>query len=137
MVSKKEASITMLKKNTRAPAKTEFTALTVAQIMEKKVQCADAQTKADVIASLMIEGVGTVPIVDAEQRLVGIVSEHDLLASLDQGHKWGALTAEDIMVRNPYSIRPETSVGTLVHVLNASDLIRVPVVDAQEKLIGI
>ena len=41
------------------------------------------------------------------------------------------------MSRNPYSIRPETTVATLVHVLKVSDLIRVPVVDAQEKLIGI
>ncbi len=41
------------------------------------------------------------------------------------------------MVRNPYSVRPETDLATLIHVLRASDLIRVPVVDAEEKLVGI
>ena len=41
------------------------------------------------------------------------------------------------MTGNPYSIRPETNLGTLVHVLRASDLVRVPVVDAQDRLVGI
>jgi CBS domain-containing protein len=41
------------------------------------------------------------------------------------------------MTANPYSVRPETTLGTLVHVLRASDLIRVPVVNAKETLVGI
>ena len=41
------------------------------------------------------------------------------------------------MTGNPYSVRTETTLGTLVHVLRASDLVRVPVVDASEKLVGI
>ena len=47
------------------------------------------------------------------------------------------MTAKDIMTANPYSVRPETTLGTMVHVLRASDLVRVPVVNAKEKLIGI
>ena len=95
------------------------------------------QTKGDVIASLMIEGFGAVPVVDAKDRLLGIVSEHDLLGALDDGHKLGAVTASDIMTFNPYSIHPEAMLPTLVHVFRASDLIRVPVVDAKDKLVGI
>jgi CBS-domain-containing membrane protein len=48
--------------------------------MRKWVQSAHLKTKGDVIASLMIEGFGTVPVVDAKDKLLGIVSEHDLLA---------------------------------------------------------
>ena len=55
----------------------------------------------------MIEGFGAVPVVDAKDKLLGIVSEHDLLAALDDGKE------------------------------RASDLIRVPVVDADDKLVGI
>ena len=115
----------------------EFSRLTVARFMEKDVQYGHARTKADVLASQMIEGFGSVPIVDEQQRLIGIVSEHDLLASLERGHKWGRLTAGDIMSPNPYSVRPETELGTLIHVLRVSQLIRVPVVDGDGKLIGI
>ena len=41
------------------------------------------------------------------------------------------------MTANPYSVKPETTLGTLVHVLRASDLVRVPVVNAKDKLVGI
>ncbi len=56
---------------------------------------------------------------------------------MDDGHKLGAVAAGDIMTFNPYSIHPEAMLPTLVHVFRASDLIRVPVVDAKDKLVGI
>ena len=115
----------------------DFFSLTVKEVMEKRVQTARLTTKGDVMASLMIEGFGAVPVVDSSRRLAGIVSEHDLLAAIDDGHALGRITAGDIMTGNPYSVRPETTMGTLVHVLRASDLVRVPVVDAKDKLIGI
>jgi CBS domain-containing protein len=85
----------------------------------------------------MIEGFGSVPVVDDTQRLIGLVSEYDLLLSLKRGHKWSDVAARDIMAPNPYSIRPETNVATLVHVLLKSDLIRAPVVDKDNMLVGI
>ena len=115
----------------------DFASLTVKDVMEKQVQYAHLSTKGDVIASLMIEGFGAVPVVDGGQRLTGIVSEHDLLAAIDDGHELSRITAADIMTGNPYSVRLETTLGTLVHVLRASDLVRVPVVDANDKLVGI
>ena len=124
-------------KKARTGTKKEFGLMMVRQVMEKQVQAAHLKTKGDVIASLMIEGFGAVPVVDAEDRLLGIVSEHDLLGALDDGKKLGAVTASDIMTCNPYSIHPEAMLPTLIHVLRASDLIRVPVVDADDKLVGI
>jgi CBS domain-containing protein len=115
----------------------DFDSMTVSQVMEKDVQYVRLKTKGDVIASLMIEGFGAVPVVENGRKLAGIVSEHDLLAAVDDGHQLGAVSAKDIMTANPYSVRPETTLGTLVHVLRASDLVRVPVVNAKEKLVGI
>lgn len=115
----------------------DFDSMTVSQVMEKDVQAVRLKTKGDVIASLMIEGFGAVPVVENGRKLAGIVSEHDLLAAVDDGHQLGAVSAKDIMTANPYSVRPETTLGTLVHVLRASDLVRVPVVNAKEKLVGI
>jgi CBS domain-containing protein len=56
---------------------------------------------------------------------------------LDDGHKLGAVAVGDIMTCNPYSVRLETTLPTLGHVFRASDLIRVPVVGAKDKLVGI
>lgn len=117
--------------------KKDFGSMTVKDVMERRVQCARLTTKGDVIASLMIEGFGAVPVIDGGKRLAGIVSEHDLLAAIDDGHQLGVVRAGDVMTGNPYSVRPETTLGTLVHVLRASDLVRVPVVDGRDKMVGI
>ncbi|MEY4705182.1 MAG: hypothetical protein RL042_1384 [Nitrospirota bacterium] len=121
----------------KAVQKKDFSAMMVKQVMEKKVQSARLKTKGNVMASLMIEGFGAVPVVDAKGKLLGIVSEHDLLAAMDDGLKLGVIAAADVMTYNPYSVRPETTLPTLIHVFRASDLIRVPVVDANDKLVGI
>lgn len=124
-------------KNVKAKKAADHGPMTVKQVMEPRVQFAHMQTKGDVIASLMIEGFGAVPVIDQKRVLIGIVSEHDLLAAMDDGRLLGELTAGDVMTANPYSVRPETTVATLVHVLRASDLVRVPVVDAKDRLVGI
>jgi CBS-domain-containing membrane protein len=124
------------KVNANAKVK-NFDSMTVSQVMEKEVQYVRLKTKGDVIASLLIEGFGAVPVVEDGRKLTGIVSEHDLLGAVDDGLPLGTVSAKDIMTANPYSVRAETTLGTLVHVLRASDLVRVPVVDAKDKLIGI
>ncbi len=126
-----------VRKKSRMGKPKDFQSIAVAQIMQKKVQTATLRTKGDAIASMMLKGFGAVPVVNGQRKLAGVVSEHDLLAAMDEGHQLNAVAAGDIMTANPYSVRPETTLGTLVHVLRASDLVRVPVVDARDRLVGI
>jgi len=63
------------KKGIGRQSRIEFARLTVDRFMETHVQSALPRTKADVAVSMMIEGFASVPIVDEQQRLVGIVSE--------------------------------------------------------------
>ena len=114
-----------------------FTRCTVKDVMENQVRCAHLDTKGDVLAGLMTKGCGAVPVVNGGRRLIGIVTEHDLLTAIDDGRQLGDLTAAEVMTINPYSVRLETTLATLVHVLRASDLVRVPVVDAENNLVGI
>ena len=115
-----------------------FDRLRVADIMEQEVQLGHEQTKGDVLASFMIEGFGGVPIVDGNQRLVGIVTEFDLLAVLDSGKKLSDISAGQIMTREPISVTPHTDIRTLIYVLQTNHVIRVPVVDNKDgKLLGI
>ena len=117
---------------------TYFDRLRVADIMEQEVQLGHEQTKGDVLASFMIEGFGGVPIVDGNQRLVGIVTEFDLLAVLDSGKKLSDISAGQIMTRETISVTPHTDIRTLIYVLQTNHVIRVPVVDNKDgKLLGI
>ena len=67
------------KKKAGTDTKKEFDAMTVKQVMQKGVQSAHLKTKGDVIASLMIEGFGAVPVVDAKDKLLGIIARRDVL----------------------------------------------------------
>ncbi|GMV48481.1 MAG: hypothetical protein NBKEAIPA_03301 [Nitrospirae bacterium] len=114
-----------------------FEDLTVGQVLNKRVATARPDTKADQVAALIVKGTGTVPVVDGAKRLVGVVSEHDLLLALDEGQAWAVLRAKDIMSGNPYSARPEHNLPTLVHVLTESDLMSVPVADERNRFVGV
>ncbi len=115
----------------------KFGQLTVGSLMEAQVQSAEKSTKAEILASYMMDGFGSVPIVDSTNKLLGIVSEFDLLGALRRGKKLEEVTAGDILTANPISVTKDTDVMTLVDVLQNNHLIRVPVLDNAGKLIGI
>ncbi len=115
----------------------KFGKLTVGAIMEKQVQSAEKDTSAEMIASYMMDGFGSVPIVDENNKLVGIVSEFDLLAALRKGKKLKDVAAGEILTPNPVSVTQDTDVVTLMDVLQNNHLIRVPVLDKVGNLIGI
>ncbi len=113
-----------------------FEDLTVNDIVNRRVQAAGLDMKGDAVAALLLKGGGAVPVVDKAKRLLGVVSEHDLLLALDEGQVWSAQRVKRIMSANPYSVRPETSLSTLVHVLTESDLLSAPVVNADNRFLG-
>ncbi len=115
----------------------KFGHLTVGAIMEKEVESAHKETEAEMLASVMMEGFGSVPIIDGNKKLLGIVSEFDLLTALRKGKRLDEVTAGEIMTANPVSVTQDTTVLTLIDVLQNNHLIRVPVVDSTGKLIGI
>lgn len=118
-------------------ARRHFDTMMVAAFMERDVQYGLRSTKADVLASQMIEGFGGMPIVDDDRRLVGIVTEFDLLAALDRGLLLSELTAQQIMTGFPISARKDMDAQRLIHLLKTNHLIRVPVVDQEDRLIGV
>ena len=105
-----------------------FEDLTVGDIVNKRVQAARLDMKGDRVAKLLLKEGSNVPVV---------VSEHDLLSALDEGQAWSDQTAKDLMTENPYSVPPETTLSTLIHVLTESDLMSVPVVNAGNRLVGV
>ncbi len=115
----------------------KFGHLTVGTLMEAEVQSATKESKAEMLASYMMEGFGSIPIVDDQNKLLGIVSEFDLLTALRKGKMLSEIPAGDIMTPNPVSVTKDTDVVTLIDVLQNNHLIRVPVVDGVGKLIGI
>ncbi|ULA58569.1 MAG: hypothetical protein LZF60_70050 [Nitrospira sp.] len=134
MVMKRKAPAKRSASAGRQPVR--FEDLTVKDIVNQRVQSARPDLTGDKVASLLLKAGGAVPVLDKAKQLLGVVSEHDLLVTLDEGQAWGDRTVRDLMSANPYSVRPETSLPTLVHVLTESDLLSVPVVNEHNRLLG-
>ena len=84
---------------------------------------------------LMTEnGIGSLPIVDKEDKLVGIVTERDFALALA-----GSLTNEtvgDIMIKDVITTTPGTPIESCSKIMVRNNLRRIPVVE-EGKLIGI
>ncbi len=98
----------------------------------------------DVAREIAAHGIGAVPVVDAEQQLLGLVSTSDVVALLQDNETLETKTARDAMTAEPPAIDefataeeaievlrnalirhlPVTRDGRLVGLVTASDLIR-------------
>ena len=111
--------------------------LTVRDVMEDAVFTVSPQAKGYTIANLLAErDVGSVPVVEEDRTLVGLVGEFDLLRVMDEGKDLAELAATDIMTRDVVTITEEMLVKDVVHLLQERHLIRVPVVKGNA-LIGV
>ena len=127
-----------LNKETRTALRaSKFGQLTVSKVMETAVRSEEQDASAELVASLLMEGFGSVPIVDRANRLIGIVSEFDLLNAIREGKPLADVTAQDILTSNPISATEDTDMYTVIEILQNNHLIRVPIVDSAGKLVGI
>ena len=112
------------------------TALIVRQIMEDAVVTVSPTSKAMAVAELLSEhNFGSVPVVERDQTLRGLVTEFDLLKAVEQGKDLREVTVEEIMTRDVVTTTENMPLMSLIHLLQERHLIRVPVVK-DRRLIG-
>ncbi|HOD84417.1 MAG: Carnitine transport ATP-binding protein OpuCA [Planctomycetes bacterium ADurb.Bin126] len=76
--------------------------------------------------------VGTLPVVDGERRLVGILSTSDLLLPSKLAKR-----VRDVFTRQVVSVREDVLVAKVVRLLQSTGLRCIPVVDREMKLVGV
>ncbi|WP_245959818.1 CBS domain-containing protein [Prauserella flavalba] len=109
----------------------------------------------DIVAVLAEHGIGSVPVVDAQDRPIGVVSEADLLAKEDRRgapeppslftelrrwRRWNRARgrlAEDVMTRHVVTIGRDDTLGSAARRLAEGNLRRLYVVDGTGKLVGV
>jgi predicted transcriptional regulator len=75
--------------------------------------------------------IGGAPVVDASGRLVGIVSQTDLVrawASTGRGRHWHRLRAHDVMTRAVVTIHPSATLSEAARVMHERNVARLVVV---------
>jgi len=110
-----------------------LTQLTVAQLMDTKAVTLTAQQSATSALSQLSEAqVRGAVVVDEQQKLIGFVSEQDLLRS------WWAndfeldseLTVNEVMQREVLSVTPEQSIAELIEFMTVDKSVLYPVSDS-------
>lgn len=90
-------------------------------------------------AQIMWESdVGCVPVVDREQRVIGIITDRDIaMAAHLRGLKLQGMAVKDVMQWPVHSCRPEDSVTQVENIMRHHQVRRLPVTDADGRLVGL
>jgi len=89
------------------------------------------------VARLLWEqGVGAATVVDDEDRVVGIISERDIVARLAQGGDADTTTAERAMTGTVVSARPDDRLLDIVFLMTDAGARHVPVIDEHGEMTG-
>ena len=94
----------------------------------------------EMAAALRRYRVSALPVVDANGKVIGVVSEADMALGVIDGlarHKAGGLTAGDLMTHPAVTVRPEDSVEHAARLMYSLRIKRLPVVHAGGGLVGV
>ena len=115
----------------------------IREIMTRDVVCLSNKSSIkDTIETMLSNQIGAVPLVDADEKLVGVVTERDIALSLA-----GIVTdevAQDYMSTKVFTTTPGTPVESACKIMVRNGLRRIPIVGSEEgvsngdeKLLGI
>jgi CBS domain-containing protein len=111
--------------------------LTVEQLMQDAVTRCTPRTDASTIAHMMTHrNFGSLPVVEEDGTLVGIVTEYDLLQAMLDGRDLRKILATEIMSAHPVTVTEDQTLAQVADLFQDRYLTRVPVV-RNNKLVGI
>ena len=111
--------------------------LTVGQLMQDAVTTCTPRTDVSTIASMMTRrNLGSLPVVEQDGTLVGIVTEYDLLQAMIEGRDLRNIAAMGIMSTVPVTVTEDRTLVQVAELFQDRYVTRVPVV-RNKKLVGI
>ena len=93
----------------------------------------------EISARLLLGEFNGVPVIDNNQKVIGIVTAIDILRALREGKSKiiGNITAREIMTPNPSVVKKDTSIEEIIDIMVEKEIVLVPVVQEDGKLIGV
>jgi CBS domain-containing protein len=109
------------------------------EVMTENVATAGADADLVTVAGIMRDqNVGIVPIVDADRRILGVITDRDIVVRVDANAT--AVTdvkASEVMTTDPVTVRPEDDLHDVIDRMGDEGLQRVLVADEASRLVGI
>ncbi len=111
----------------------------VEQLMTRDVKAAREHDTLQAAAQIMWDrNCGCVPIVDADNRVVGIITDRDIcLAAFAQSKTLSRMHVGDSMARRVHTCRVDDTLAYVEALMQQKQVRRLPVVDSEDQLVGI
>ncbi|MEU6537458.1 CBS domain-containing protein [Streptomyces sp. NPDC047000] len=114
---------------------------TVGEVMTSEVVLAHRRTPfKELVRLLDRHRISGLPVIDDDDKVLGVVSGTDLVraqAVRARRHRSGGATAGALMTSPAVTVHPESSVSDAARVMERHGIERLPVVDEEDRLIGI
>jgi len=111
---------------------------TVAEVMNTKVLTVDPTASIGEAAEKMIEaGVGAVVVMEDMARIVGIVTERDLMRAVAQRARAAEARVRQWMTDSVVTIEPDTEIKDAAKMMFEKNFRHLPVVNKDGRLLGI
>jgi CBS domain-containing protein len=113
--------------------------MNVEELMTKNVVTCQPSDSLAVAAQRMWDGdCGSLPIVDGDGKLVGIVTDRDIcMSGWTRGQLLTNIPVEKAMSKEVFSVKPDQEIGLAEVLMTEKQVRRIPVVDAGNKPVGI
>lgn len=108
----------------------EITNLKARDIMKSPVISTKKNASARDIALQLVSGLFSgMPVIDDEGRVIGVITEHDLLNQLRERKELVKLTVEDVMQKNPITVDVDSPLSDILDIMLENGILRIPVTD--------
>jgi CBS domain-containing protein len=111
----------------------------VNEVMSSKPLACQPTTNLAAVTKLMWEGdCGTIPVTDATDQVIGMITDRDICIALGTRNRAAAqIRAEEVISGKPFVCRPNDDVRKALATMKKHRVHRLPVVDADGKLLGV
>lgn len=108
-------------------------------VMTANPQCCSADTPLNEVAKLMVEcDCGEIPVVDSSKKLVGVVTDRDIVCrAVAKDLNTALAKASEVMTAPVISVSQDCSLDDVLATMEEHQIRRVPVIDAGGCVCGI
>ena len=90
-----------------------------------------------VIYEISSKGIGMTCVVDADDRLVGVITDGDLRRAMEKNRSLLELPAHEVMTRTPVTIGRDTLAAEALHLMEEGKITAVIVADDEQRVLGV
>lgn len=111
--------------------------LKASDVMIRPVVSARKNASARDVTLQLLNGLYSgMPVTDEAGKVIGVITEFDLLQAVMEGRELVKITAEEVMSKEVTTVDVDTSVSDIIRIMKLKNIIRIPVTE-NDKLVGI